>query len=220
MLANQERIGVSDADLKAGKLNNNQPEFAIADASRISSGDQNEARTLRTTCQHGRRWRRRIRRSNPDGPLVQAAGEPEPQTWTAFYNALGAANGQPIADRHRGALPFRVAEIYAQMVQFVAAKDVTEFVRGRSACPLCRGRLSAIHVCIFTMVGLGIRRNQTCIQVRGHRCRSTQGRIRRRRQQAPRADDGRDQDVQGSAAAAHATVELMKKTMVLIDPPR
>ena len=144
-----------------------------------------------------------------------------PQTWTAFYNALGAANGGMIADRHRGALPFQVAEIYAQMVQFVAAKDVTEFV--------CAAGLLAHYVgdaCqpstfrIFTMVGLGIRRNQTCIRCARDIDAQRKGRIRRRRQQAPRADDGRDQDVQGSAAAAHATVELMKKTMALIDPLR
>jgi hypothetical protein len=45
------------------------------------------------------------------------------QTWMAYYDAIGFTK---ISER--GCLPFRVWQIYKNMVQFVAAKDVSSFV--------------------------------------------------------------------------------------------
>ena len=50
-----------------------------------------------------------------------------PAVWTAFYDSLETA-GPSIADKHRGALPFRVAEMYEAMVKFVAAGNLTKYV--------------------------------------------------------------------------------------------
>jgi len=46
-----------------------------------------------------------------------------PASWTAFYDSIGVEE-----DKHRGALPFRVAQIYEEMVKFVRAKKMAEFV--------------------------------------------------------------------------------------------
>jgi hypothetical protein len=222
MLANQERIGVSDADLKAGKLpNNNQPEFvALADVADLvwrSKRGKDPANHFANMDAEGA--------GEFDGRTLmdlwfKQAASRNPQTWTAFYNALGAANGQPIADRHRGALPFRVAEIYAQMVQFVAAKDVTKFVCaagllahyvGDACQPLHVSHLhhgrpghpeeSDVHSVYETSM-LDQRRVELVDGV-NTLLEQTTGAIK---------------TFKGSVAAAHATVELMKKTMALIDP--
>ena len=43
------------------------------------------------------------------------------KTWNSFYDSLGIG-------AKRGALPFRVWQIYNEMVEFVNQKDVTKFV--------------------------------------------------------------------------------------------
>lgn len=47
-----------------------------------------------------------------------------PQGWTNFYDDLP----NPPEDKHRGALPFRVAQLYDIMVSAVRAKNITEYV--------------------------------------------------------------------------------------------
>jgi hypothetical protein len=48
-----------------------------------------------------------------------------PAKWTAFYDSLP---GTPRPNRHRGALPFRVRELYEAMVEFVRKGQVPEFI--------------------------------------------------------------------------------------------
>ncbi len=45
-------------------------------------------------------------------------------TWTSFYDSLEPSP----EDKHRGALPFRVKQLYEAMVDFVAAGDVASYV--------------------------------------------------------------------------------------------
>jgi hypothetical protein len=55
------------------------------------------------------------------------SGEPNwrtPQGWTDFYNDLP----KPPEDKHRGSLPFRVAQLYDIMVDSVRQEDVTQYV--------------------------------------------------------------------------------------------
>jgi hypothetical protein len=65
----------------------------------------------------------------PDGTgntlhhLTPTAASLDPATWIAFYNSIGWT-----APSKRGLLPFRVWQIYKNMVDFVQAKDVTSFV--------------------------------------------------------------------------------------------
>ena len=47
-----------------------------------------------------------------------------PQGWTEFYDSLP----QPPSDDHRGALPFRVAQLYDIMVASAKARDVTTYI--------------------------------------------------------------------------------------------
>lgn len=47
-----------------------------------------------------------------------------PAGWTAFYDSLPS----PPADKHRGSLPFRVAQLYGLMVQATAAGDVRRYI--------------------------------------------------------------------------------------------
>jgi hypothetical protein len=47
----------------------------------------------------------------------------KPQTWRTYYDAIGFTKVS-----ERGLLPFRVWQIYKNMVQFVAARDVASFV--------------------------------------------------------------------------------------------
>ncbi len=47
-----------------------------------------------------------------------------PQAWTKFYDSLA----DPPPDQHRGALPFRVRQLYVAMVDFVRQGDVPSFI--------------------------------------------------------------------------------------------
>jgi hypothetical protein len=221
-VANQDRIGVSDADLKAGNLpNNNQPEFvALADVADLvwrSKRGKDAANHFADMDEAGAgafqgRTLMQLWLADPASRT--------PQTWTDFYDALEAARGQDIPDRHRGALPFRVAEIYSEMVRFVAAKDVTRFV--------CAAGLLAHYVgdaCQPLHVShLHHGRPGHPQEVDVHAVYETQMLDRRRVEFVTgvnallQQSSGAIQTFSGSAAAAHATVLLMKKTLDLIDP--
>ncbi len=130
VMANQDRIGVTDDDLVAGNLPmNNQPVFvALADVADLvwrTHRKKDQANHFADMDQAGQG-------AFADKTLLDLwkkdAGSRTPQTWTAFYDALGQAGGTRIPDKHRGALPFRVGQIYAAMVGFLMAKDVASFV--------------------------------------------------------------------------------------------
>jgi hypothetical protein len=222
MMANQDRIGVSDDDLVAGKLpNNNQPEFvALADVADLvwrSRRGKDAANHFADMDEAGA--------GDFEGRTLMALwfedpAKRTPQVWTSFYDALEAARGVGIPDRHRGALPFRVAQIYADMVQFAAAKDVTKFVCaagllahyvGDACQPLHVSHLhhgrpghpeeSEVHSVYETRM-VDQRRVEFVHGVNAL-LEQTSGPI---------------QTFRGAAAAAHATVELMKATLALIEP--
>jgi hypothetical protein len=222
MMANQNLIGVSDADLRAGKLpNSNQPEFvALADVADLV-------------------WRS-IRGKDPANHFAdmdeEGAGEfagqtlmglwfskpstRNTQTWTAFYDALGAAEGTPIPDRHRGALPFRVAEIYRDMVSFAAAKDVTKFVCAAGLLAHYVGdACQPLHVSRLHHGRPGHPEEEDV-----HSVYETNMLDRRRVELVDGVNkllaqtSGAIHTFKGSAGAAQATVDLMKKTLALIDP--
>ncbi|MFO0899965.1 MAG: hypothetical protein U0836_21240 [Pirellulales bacterium] len=61
--------------------------------------------------------------------LTQDPGFIDPDRWNAFYASLhDLLSGEPIAAKHRGLLPFRVWQIFNDMVRFVKAGKVAEFV--------------------------------------------------------------------------------------------
>ncbi len=128
MEANLDRIGVTDDKISAGKLPSaaNSADFvALADVPDLV-------------------WRSNRPKDAPSHfadmddagggaaagrTLLQlwGSGEPEwrtPQGWTEFYDDLP----NPPADKHRGALPFRVAQLYDIMVAAVRAGKLTEYV--------------------------------------------------------------------------------------------
>jgi hypothetical protein len=217
LMANQDRIGVSDADLVAGKLPmNNQPEFvALADVADLvwrakrkkdaanHFADMDEegtgpfaGRTLMTL------WF--------DDPASRT-----PAVWTQFYSSLSA----DLPDKHRGALPFRVAEIYEAMVGFVRAKDVSKFVCAAGllahyvgdACQplhvskLHHGRPGHDEDDVHSVFETAMLDRRAVELVDG--VNTTVG-----QKKAPATS------LKGGAAAAHATVELMRKTFTLIAP--
>ncbi len=130
LMANRDRIGVVDDDLVAGKLPmNNQPEFvALADVADLvwrTTRKKDQANHFADMDQAGQG-------AYADHTLLDLwKTDPvnrTPQAWTAFYDALEQAEGKRIQDKYRGALPFRVADIYARLVGFLKAGDVERFV--------------------------------------------------------------------------------------------
>jgi hypothetical protein len=68
---------------------------------------------------------------NQDQPTLMELWESDessrtPAGWTAFYNSLQP----PVTDPNRGALPFRVRQIYNAMVQALINHDVNSYVCG------------------------------------------------------------------------------------------
>src|SRR5262249_16040480 len=66
---------------------------------------------------------------NQDQPTLLELWEADetsrtPARWTAFYNSLQP----PLSDEHRGALPFRVRQIYNAMVKSLQDHDVNSYV--------------------------------------------------------------------------------------------
>jgi hypothetical protein len=53
----------------------------------------------------------------------------DPDKWNEFYSSVrDILSGDKIADKHRGLLPFRVWQIFNDMVRFIKAGKVAEFV--------------------------------------------------------------------------------------------
>jgi hypothetical protein len=53
----------------------------------------------------------------------------DPEKWDEFYSSVtDLLSGKPITSKHRGLLPFRVWQIFNDMVRFVNASEVTKFV--------------------------------------------------------------------------------------------
>lgn len=124
--ANALRISVSDQALEHGDLpmNNSQGFVALADVPDLI-------------------WRSKRQRDagNHFAPIDEKGGTAvgkktlaqlwstkanrTPQKWTQFYNSLQPPTRK---DRHRGALPFRVRELYEAMVTSVKAGDVPAYI--------------------------------------------------------------------------------------------
>ena len=217
LLANQERIGVSDANIVDGKLPmNNQAEFvALADVADLvwrSKRGKDAANHFADMDEEGH------------GPFAgktlmelwaASAANRTPAKWTAFYNSMPT----PPIDRHRGALPFRVAEIYEEMVKFVSAKKVAEFVCAAGlvahyvgdACQplhvskLHHGRPGHDEDDVHSVYETKMLDRRAAELVEG--VNSSVG-----SKKAPATP------IVGSAAAANLTVELMRKTFDLIAP--
>jgi len=125
MLANQDRIGVSDADIENGVLPmNNQTEFvALADVPDLvwrAKRKKDAANHFADMDQEGKgafkgKTLMELWKSSPANRT--------PSKWTAFYDSIGVAE-----DKHRGALPFRVAELYDAMVDFVRKRQIPAFI--------------------------------------------------------------------------------------------
>ncbi len=61
--------------------------------------------------------------------LTQSAGFIDPDKWDEFYSSVkDMLTGNPIEAKHRGLLPFRVWQIFNDMVRFVKAGKVAQFV--------------------------------------------------------------------------------------------
>ena len=123
MQANKLRIGVSDESLTAGDLPKmNQERFVpLADVPDLvwrTRRKKDEANHFADMDQPGKNgW------SGKTLLALWQRGERDPGTWTSFYDALGVDE-----DKHRGALPFRVWQIYDEMVRFAHAGDLARFV--------------------------------------------------------------------------------------------
>jgi hypothetical protein len=53
----------------------------------------------------------------------------DPQKWNEFYSSVNdILSGEPIAAKHRGLLPFRVWQIFDEMVRFAAAGKAAQFL--------------------------------------------------------------------------------------------
>jgi hypothetical protein len=124
---NIDRIAVTDTKILAGELPTARPagEFiALADVPDLvwrslrqkdapshfadmdeAGGAAVDGKTLLQLWARGGKWR-------------------TPEGWTEFYDSLPT----PPKDRHRGALPFRVAQLYTEMTGALTAKDLVRFV--------------------------------------------------------------------------------------------
>ena len=128
MAANAANIGVSDEDLAAGELPGQGDAFIpladVADLVWRQTRKRDEANHFADMDEEG------------FGPFASRTllelwhdkHNRTPAKWTAFYDAKEAATGKNIPDKHRGALPFRVGEMFEAMVTAVKDKKVDEFV--------------------------------------------------------------------------------------------
>jgi hypothetical protein len=144
-----------------------------------------------------------------------------PQEWTQFYDSLTTTPAaKRIPDKHRGALPFRVAQIYDEMVRFVRARDVVKFVGaagllahyvGDACQPLHVSHLhhgrpdhpeeDEVH---------SVYETKMVDQRAAELIHGVNATLKRGGRLLPKFT--------GGAGAAHATVELMRATLKLIDP--
>ncbi|MEZ5330879.1 MAG: S1/P1 Nuclease [Thermoanaerobaculia bacterium] len=125
MQANVERVSLSDAALEAGELpmNNQEAFVALADVPDLvwrQKRGMDKANHFADMDEPGAgefagKTLLELWREDP-GTLA-------PATWSAFYDSLGETT-----DSHRGALPFRVRQLYREMVDAVRARDMLRYV--------------------------------------------------------------------------------------------
>ncbi|MGM9484475.1 hypothetical protein ACS5PN_24985 [Roseateles sp. NT4] len=125
--ANAQAIGVSDADIVAGKLpaaTQTSQFIALADVPDLvwrRTRGKDKANHFADMDEAGRD-------AFAGKTLMQlwqqAPATRDPQVWDQFYSSIDPAR----KPEHRGALPFRVAELYKVMVQAVAAKQLDAYI--------------------------------------------------------------------------------------------
>ncbi|MBL8915748.1 MAG: hypothetical protein JNM17_33925, partial [Archangium sp.] len=128
MKANVERIGVSDERIKNGLLPGESTTafVALADVPDLvwrATRKKDAANHFADMDEKGF--------GAFDGKTLMDLwddGLRTPKDWTRFYDEKEVATGESIADKHRGALPFRVKELYLAMVKAVKAKRLAEFI--------------------------------------------------------------------------------------------
>ncbi|MCI0670857.1 MAG: hypothetical protein L0Y64_10380 [Myxococcaceae bacterium] len=125
MLANQDRIAIDDVGIASGNLPmNNSPSFVpladVADLVWRTTRKKDAANHFADMDEPGKG---RFRGKTLLELWMQDAASHSPEVWTEFYDALGVEE-----DKHRGALPFRVWEMYEAMVGFAREGEVEKFV--------------------------------------------------------------------------------------------
>lgn len=127
LLANRDNIAVSDGDLAAGKvpMNNDKTFIALADVADLywRSARPNDAANHFADMDDDRVTDPRNARAKTS--LLDAWSDPATRTtayWNAYYDNAGTD------DAHKGALPFRVWEIYDALVGYAKEGRVAEFV--------------------------------------------------------------------------------------------
>jgi hypothetical protein len=129
MLANQDRVAITDAGLltkSEQSLDRDQfvPLADVADLIWRSSRKKDAANHFADMDQPSPkssafRGKTLMQLYNADKKTLNE------RTWTEFYDAVGMG-----PDRYRGALPFRVKQIYLDMVEAAASADIARFVAG------------------------------------------------------------------------------------------
>jgi hypothetical protein len=125
--ANAERISVSDAAISNGDMPSasKRDEFiALADVPDLVwryTRKRDQANHFADMDQPGGKTGK--------APTLMQLWESDSKThtaeaWTEFYDSLS----DPPPDKHRGALPFRVRQLYSAMVGFVGRGDVASFI--------------------------------------------------------------------------------------------
>jgi hypothetical protein len=126
LTANLGNISVSDQNIVAGQLPTGSTTHfvALADVADLvwrTTRPKDEANHFADMDQPGG--------PNGTGPTLldlwqQQPASRTPKAWTAFYDGLP----DPPLDRHRGALPFRVKEMYGAMVDAVRQGNTTDYI--------------------------------------------------------------------------------------------
>lgn len=124
--ANLKRIGVDDTDISSGELPMKSDDFIpLADVADLYF----RAKRKKDDANHFAD----MDEAAPSGPykgktLLQlwktTPSSRTPAAWTTFYDAFQPKR----ADKHRGALPFRIKQLYEEMVDYVQQGDVAEYV--------------------------------------------------------------------------------------------
>lgn len=122
--ANAENISVSDTDIEAGRMpdpHQGQTFVALADVPDLVWRDtrkMDEANHFADMDEPG---------SHGSTLLQMWSSDPSsrtPAAWTKFYDGFTT----PRPDNHRGALPFRIRQVYKEMVKFVLEGDVASYI--------------------------------------------------------------------------------------------
>jgi hypothetical protein len=212
MMANQLRIGCSDDALEVGDVPRaNQQEFvALADVPDLvfrATRKMDEANHFADMDQPGKG-----EFAGKTLLVLWKEGRRDPADWTAFYDVMDVK-----LDKRRGALPFRIWQIYQELVGYAAGGELAEFVCaagilahyvGDASQPLHVSHLhhgsdpseSGVHSLYETAM---MDRNAAELMVEVGKAR------RRVPRQAP---------FEGGARAADAAVSLMERALALLPP--